>query len=188
MTTLTIRIRPATERDSSALEALVDAAVRGLGSRDYTPRQIESALRYIFGVDTQLIGDGTYYVAERDSQIVGGGGWSRRQTLFRGDQVRPAVDADGLLDPARDAAKIRAFYVHPAWARRGVGRQLLRACEQAARRAGFQRLELMATLTGAPLYAAHGFVAVEPAEVPMADGVTLPALRMAKILADSSDK
>jgi GNAT superfamily N-acetyltransferase len=175
-----ITIRPATADDIPALTALVDAAVRGLGASAYGPQQIESALKYVFGADTaRLIADGTYFVATIDGQLAGAGGWSRRTTLHAGAQVE---DVETFLDPARDAARIRAFYVHPRWARRGIGRRLLQCCEAAARAAGFTRLELLATLTGVPLYTASGFVATKPVDVTLPDGVTLPCVQMAKAL------
>jgi GNAT superfamily N-acetyltransferase len=173
--------RLATADDIPAVAGLVEAAVRGISPSAYGPQQIESGLRYIFGLDTQqLIADGTYYVAEAEGQLIGAGGWSRRATLYRGEQA--GAGQEQLLDPARDAARIRAFYVHPRWARRGVGRRLLMRCEAAAHAAGFSRLELMATLPGAPLYTAGGFVATRPVEVKMPDGVTLPCIHMAKAL------
>ena len=175
------QLRPAQMTDIPALQQLIDQAVRHLGGRDYTPQQVESSLKYVFGVDTQLIADGTYYVVEIDDQIAGAGGWSKRKTLYGGDQAK-AEPEDNLLDPARDPAKIRAFYVHPDWARHGIGRQIMTACEAAARDAGFTRLELMATLTGKPLYAACGFQVVEPDEIEMPDGVMLPVAKMVKRL------
>lgn len=176
-----LTIRLATTDDIPALGALVEAAVRGIGPSIYGPQQIESGLRYIFGLDTrQLIADGTYYVAELGGELIGAGGWSRRPTLYRGDQAR--AEEPALLDPARDAARIRAFYVHPRWARRGIGRRLLQRCETAAHGAGFSRLELVATLPGAPLYSAGGFVTTRAVEVQMPDGVTLPCMHMAKAL------
>ena len=128
--------------------------MRELQRQDYTELQIEGALETIFGVDTTLIDDGTYLVVESDSEIVACGGWSKRRTLFGGD--RWTRREDDLLDPAVDAAKIRAFFVHPAWARRGVGTLLLESCENAARAAGFRRFEMGATLTGVHLYQRRG--------------------------------
>ncbi|HMQ55198.1 MAG TPA: GNAT family N-acetyltransferase, partial [Anaerolineae bacterium] len=129
----------------------------------------------------QLIADGSYYVVEIDGQLAGAGGWSNRKTLYGGDQAKAETE-DNRLDPSRDAAKIRAFYVDPHRARQGIGRQLLRVCETAARQAGFTRLELMATLTGMPLYAACGFRVVTPAEIEMPDGIRLPVAKMEKII------
>ena len=133
---------------------MIERSVRELQRQDYTELQIEGALETIFGVDTTLIDDGTYLVVESDSEIVACGGWSKRRTLFGGD--RWTRREDDLLDPAVDAAKIRAFFVHPAWARRGVGTLLLESCENAARAAGFRRFEMGATLTGVHLYQRRG--------------------------------
>jgi GNAT superfamily N-acetyltransferase len=187
---MTIRIRLAEARDVPVLRELIDASVRGLQAGDYSPAQLESALRTVYGVDTQLIADGTYFAAEEmeaagGALLVGCGGWSRRKTLFGGDQWKEhgkgyGGDGDSLLDPATDAAKIRAFFVHPAWARRGVGGMILQACEAAARAAGFRRLEMGATLTGVPFYRAKGYVELETADVPLGDGLTLPIVRMGK--------
>jgi GNAT superfamily N-acetyltransferase len=165
-----------------------------LQSNDYSPSQIDGALATVFGVDTQLIADRTYFIAEAESytgatvpvvqgaappsSIVGCGGWSKRKTLYGGDQWTGREAA--LLDPQRDAAKIRAFFVHPAWARRGIGTMILETCENAAQSAGFTRFEMGATLTGVPLYQARGYVALENLEVPLANGETLPIVRMEK--------
>ena len=163
-----LTIRRALDADIAVLERLIDASVRGLQAQDYTPSQIENALKTVFGVDTQLIADGTYLVVEADSKIVGCGGWSKRRTLYGSDQCAGREDA--LLDPAQDAAKIRAFFVHPDWARRGIGSMILEACEHAAIAAGFMRFEMGATLTGVPLYRAKGYVALERIGVPLANG------------------
>ena len=162
------------------LNALVEQSVRVLSTDYYTPAQIDSALRYLFGIDTQLILDGTYYVAEIDGQRAGCGGWSRRRTLYGGDQSKAA--ADPLLDPARDPGRIRAFFVHPDFARRGVGRAILAACEAAAQQAGFRRLELAATLPGEPLYRALGYTPDDQSAIPFPDGQSLPIVRMHKPL------
>lgn len=175
-----IELRLATTEDIPALRELIPASVRALSENYNTPAQIESALIYIFGVDTQLIEDGTYFVAESDGQTVGAGGWSKRKTLFGGDQSK--AEADPLLDPAREAARIRAFYVHPNWARRGIGSRIIRACEDAAREAGFTKMELGSTLPGEPLYAAMGFQVTERIQVPMPDGESLPIVKMEKML------
>lgn len=177
----TRHLRVAQTEDISALQPLIEQSVRGLSQQVYTPQQIDSSLKYIFGVDSQLIGDNTYYIVEIDHQIAGAGGWSKRKTLYGGDQAKAPTE-DNLLDPARDPAKIRAFYVHPAWARQGIGRQLMAACEMAAKAAGFSKLELMATLPGQPLYAACGFQPVEPVNIDMPDGVLLPCVKMVKPL------
>ena len=174
-------IRTARPDDVPALENLLQRSVRGLSEGYYTRRQIESALRYVFGVDTQLIADGTYFVAELDSgerRIVGCGGWSKRRTLFGGDQMKSGED--DLLDPATESARIRAFFIDPNFARRGIGRSLIEACERSARAAGFRRFELGATLPGAPMYAAVGYTAISRIDHAMPDGVILPIVRMQK--------
>ena len=171
-------IRLAAPSDLPALRALIPASVRGLGAGWYTPEQIESSICHVFGPDTQLIEDGTYLVAEAGAEVIGCGGWSRRRTLYGGDQMKG--EADPLLDPAIDAARIRAFFVHPGWARRGVGTRILEACAGAARAAGFSQLELVATLPGEPLYRAHGFAARERYEVPLPGGLGLPVVRMVR--------
>lgn len=185
-----IRIRQAVAADIPVLRILIDASVRGLQTRDYTPSQIQGALATVYSVDTQLIADGTYFVAESASDapnvplIVGCGGWSKRKTLYGGDQWTGHEAA--LLDPQQDAAKIRAFFVHPLWARRGIGSIVLEVCEKAAVAAGFTRFEMGATLTGVPLYQARGYVALENLEVPLGNGESLPIVRMEKSLASKS--
>jgi GNAT superfamily N-acetyltransferase len=171
-------IRSAVPADLPALHALIPASVRALGAGYYSPDQIESSIRRVFGPDTQLIADGTYLVAEAERRLIGCGGWSRRRTLYGGDQMKG--EEDPLLDPALDAARIRAFFVHPEWARRGVGSRILEACASAARAAGFEQLELVATLPGEPLYRALGFAACERYEVPLPDGLGLPVVRMVR--------
>ena len=168
--------RRATHADVVAIRRLIDLSVRGLSTAHYTPRQIDSALQYVFGVDTQLIDDGTYFVIEGGEELAAAGGWSRRRTLYGGDQFK--ATSDPLLDPAVDAARIRAFFVHPSWARRGLARRLFEICEDAARREGFRSLELGATLPGVPLYEALGFVAAEPQVAAMPSGDELPLVRM----------
>ncbi len=173
-------IRIAQETDVPALGALIDTSVRGLQTGDYSPAQIEAALQKVFGVDSQLIADGTYFIAETTkAEIVGCGGWSKRKTLYGGD-VWTARE-DSLLDPAKDAAKIRAFFIHPNWARRGIGTLILEACENAAMAAGFRRFEMGATLTGVPLYRARGYTTLENLQVPMGE-LSLPIVRMEKRL------
>jgi len=181
---MNIHIRRAVHEDIPVLRVLIEASVRGLQAEDYTPAQIEGALKTVYGVDSQLIADGTYFVAEAEAsentapEIVGCGGWSKRKTLFGGDHWSGRQDA--LLDPRQDAAKIRAFFVHPAWARRGVGSMILEACETAARSAGFTRLEMGATLSGVPFYKAKGYEALENLDVPLGDGESMTVVRMAK--------
>jgi GNAT superfamily N-acetyltransferase len=178
-----IHIRRAVQVEIPALNALIELSVRGLQTDDYTPEQIEGALRAVFGVDTQLVSDGTYLVAETRSAnnervIAGCGGWSKRKTLFGADQWSGREDT--LLNPNVDAAKIRAFFIHPDFARRGVGTLLLQACEDAARTAGFTRFEMGATLTGAKLFAARGYVALEQLSIPLVNGAKLPIIHMEK--------
>lgn len=179
-----VRVRAATGADVDALRALIPRSARALSAGYYTAAEAESAIRHVFGVDTQLVADGTYLVAELDGALAGCGGWSRRRTLYGGDQHKAA--ADPLLDPATDAARIRAFFVAPEFARRGVGAALMRACAAAAHAAGFRRLELMATLPGIPLYEAFGFRRLEEVRERMPDGVLVPFVRMARELTTAS--
>jgi len=177
-----LALRLATLADVPAIENLIASSVRTLQAHHYTSSQREAALGTVFGVDRSLIDDGTYYVIEAaGSELAAAGGWSRRATLFGSDSS--PVKEDRWLHPARDAARIRAFFVSPPYARRGLGTRLLEACEAAARAAGFTRLELMATLTGVPLYSRHGFLPIEEAAAPLANGETLPLVRMAKQMA-----
>ena len=193
MTQANIRLRLAVPEDVPALRELINKSVRGLQTLDYSPAQIEGALQTVFGVDSQLIADGTYVVAEAKPNldalaaskskateliIVGCGGWSKRKTLYGSDHWTGREDA--LLDPLRDAAKIRAFFIHPDWARRGVGSMILKACEDAARSAGFTHYEMGATLTGAKLFGARGYAAVKPISILLANGELLPVIHMEK--------
>jgi len=173
-----VTIRQAVLEDAQALQVLIVESVRRLQAAHYSPEQMEGALGTVFGVDTQLIRDGTYFIAEVDSTVIGCGGWSRRKTLFGSDHV-PRKD-DAWLDPQQDAARIRAFFIHPDWARRGIGSQILEACEAAATAQGFSRFELVATLPGEPMYHARGFVATERFNVPLPNGAQLPVVRMTK--------
>ena len=178
------RIRLAELTDVPVLRVLIDASVRGLQTADYTPAQIDAALKTVYGVDTQLIADGSYFAAVSEtSEIVGCGGWSKRKTLFGGDQW--SGRHDDLLDPQKDAAKIRAFFVHPTWARRGIGSLILEACESAAESAGFTRLEMGATLSGVPFYRAKGYHELENVQVPLGDDESMIVVRMAKELLNS---
>lgn len=179
-----IRIRKAVAEDVRVLRQLIEESVRKLQAQDYSPAQREGALGTVFGVDSQLVADGTYLVAEaRENpsaswQLAGCGGWSKRKTLFGGDAW--TARQDSLLDPLHDAAKIRAFFVHPDWARRGIGSKILQACEEAAHDAGFKRYEMGATLTGAKLFGVRGYAEVERIEVPLKNGEKLPVIRMEK--------
>ena len=177
-----IALRLATAADIPVLEALIPLSARELQRDYYTPQQIEGALGTIFGVDSQLIADGTYFVVESADTIVGCGGWSRRTTLFGGDGGK-APGTDNQLNPATDAARIRAFFVHPSWARQGIGARIFTACEAAARAAGFRRLELVATLAGEPLYSRFAFIAGQRYALTLHTGTELPVVRMTKSLA-----
>ena len=175
-----IAIRMATMQDVPALKELIPTSARELSKGYYTPQQAESAIKYIFGMDTQLIADKTYYIAEADGQVVGCGGWSKRKTLYGGDQMK--TEQDPLLDPEQDAGRIRAFFIHPEWARKGIGRRIIEACGDAAKADGFTRMELGATLPGEPLYAAMGYEVTDRFDIPMGDGTALPAAHMKKQL------
>lgn len=173
-------VRIAKFEDIPPLNEMIAASVRGLSINYYTPAQIESAIKYVFGVDTQLVTDQTYYVVEIDGRLAGCGGWSKRNTLYGGDQHKEIEDP--LLDPATDAARIRAFFVHPDFARRGVGRYLIGVCETAAKADGFMRMEMGATLPGVPLYEAMGYRAIERIDSILPDGEVLGIVRMGKNL------
>lgn len=177
-------LRSATLDDCGAIRNLIGRSIRQLGADDYSAEQIEGALQGAFGLDTRLISDDTYLVAVSSvGQIVGCGGWSRRKTLF-GSDTRSERD-DARLNPAIDAAKIRAFFIDPAHARRGLGRRILERCEAEAQRAGFRRFELMATLPGVRLYAACGYLADRPISYPLPGGLEIPFVPMHKPAAES---
>jgi len=190
---MNVRIRKAVPEDVPVLNALIEMSVRKLQAEDYTTAQMEGALKTVFGVDSQLIADGTYLVAEVKASegesaraakkkegwvIAGCGGWSKRKTLYGGDAW--TAREDSLLDPRRDAAKIRAFFIHPDWARRGIGSMILEASENAAKAEGFTCYEMGATLTGAKLFGAKGYVAVENIEISLKNGESLPVIHMRK--------
>ena len=173
--------RLATFDDIPALQQLIAASVRKLSIGYYTDAQIESSIKYVFGVDTQLIVDGTYYVAEADGLLVGCGGWSKRNTLYGGDQHKATEDP--LLNPELDAARIRAFFVPPEYARLGVGTYIMNVCETAAKANGFKILQLGATLPGVPLYSKMGYEAFEHVDETLPDGEFLSLVKMQKVLA-----
>lgn len=175
---MTYTLRKANSADIPAIEKLIDASVRGLQAQDYTLEQIDAALRTVFTVDTQLIEDGTYFVVEQNGEMIGCGGWSQRKTLCGGDHH--AVRDNILMDPLHDAAKIRAIFVAPQWARHGIGSILLKAAEDGAMAAGFRRLEMGATLTGVPVYLRRGYREIETMKVPLEKGATLLVVRMEK--------
>jgi GNAT superfamily N-acetyltransferase len=181
LTTTEFSLRKATLADRPELESLIAESARGLSREDYTQAQIEAALGTAFGVDSELIRDGTYFVAEAGEALVGCGGWSRRKTLFGGD--RQAGRTSELLDPAHDAARIRAFFVRPDWARRGIGRALLARCEAEAVAEGFGLAELLATLPGQRLYRALGYLGEEQVVHTLPDGILIPFVPMRKRLA-----
>jgi GNAT superfamily N-acetyltransferase len=171
-------IRKAVPEDLPRIAALMRASMEALGAAVYGPAELPSAVRYIAVADPQLVDDGTYFVIEEGGQLVACGGWSARTKLFTGSAAQEGLA--GRLDPARDAARIRAMFVHPAHARRGLGRRILDAAEDDARRAGFVRFELMATLPGVPLYAACGYREIERTTIELPDGVTLETVRMGR--------
>ena len=173
-------IRRAELADREAIARLIAQSARGLSRDEYSEPQIEAALQTVFGVDTNLILDGTYFVADSGGRLVGCGGWSKRRTLFGGDQF--AERDASQLDPQVEAAKIRAFFIHPECARKGVARAILAACESAARADGFRSLELMATLPGVKLYRACGYAGDERVEYEMGDGLRLGLVPMRKEL------
>jgi GNAT superfamily N-acetyltransferase len=176
-------LRLAREADIPELAELIPLSVRALQASYYSTAQMNGALGSVFGVDRQLIRDGTYFVVEHEKELIGCGGWSKRKTLFGSDHQTGRDDAE--LNPARDAARIRAFFIQPNWARHGLGRAILEACEKAIRAAGFRSVELAATLPGLPFYAAFNYSAMERYEIPLAKGLGLPVVRMTKNFAVS---
>jgi GNAT superfamily N-acetyltransferase len=173
-------LRLASPSDVPALERLIVESARKLGSPDYTQTQIEAALGTAWGVDTELIHDGTYFLVETDGQIVACGGWSYRGTLFGGDSQ--AGRQSRTLDPLHEPARIRAFFVHPDWARRGLGRLLLEKCEAEAKARGFRAFELVATLPGQRLYRDFGYVGETRTEYPLKNGITIEFIPMKKVI------
>ena len=169
------RLRPAQLHDVPVLEALIARSGIGLSVGFYSAEQAAAVTRYVFGVDTQLIADQTYFVIEDAGRVVACGGWSKRRTLFGGDRAKTGPDP--LLDPSHEAARIRAFFVDPGMARRGLGSQLMRHCMHEASRDGFSALELVATLPGEPLYLAYGFAIIERFELDL-PGIQVPVTRM----------
>jgi GNAT superfamily N-acetyltransferase len=173
-------IRKAVADDLPAIAAVMRASLADLGAAYYDPQQLASALRYIAVPDRQLIDDGTYFVAEEEARVVACGGWSGRKKLYSGPSSEDALE--GSLDPLVDAARIRAMFVDPAYARRGLGRQILQAAENDAAHAGFTRFELMATLPGVPLYETCGYEPVEQVTMELPDGAKLGAVKMRRVL------
>ena len=186
-------MRLAEEDDIPSLHALIEASVRGLQAGDYTPAQIEGALGTVLGLDTQLIRDRSYFVAEPDGEsaqdkapLAACGGWSKRRTLFGSDNA--SVREPELLDPVVDAAKVRAIFVHPAYARRGLGSLILAHVEAAAEAAGFTRFEMGSTLTGVPLYSLKGYIEQERVAVPLRNGEVLPVVRMTRSVQGKNER
>lgn len=174
-----ITIRKATASDAPAIDALMKRSMARLGPPAYDDRQVASAIRYIASVDRQLIEDETYFVVECEGQLIGCGGWSRREKLFSGPSDQTSSKR---LDPSRDPARVRAMFVDPDWARRGIGRRILDACESEARREGYRRVALMATLSGEALYLACGYEPIESTSFVLPDGVALGGTKMEKAL------
>jgi GNAT superfamily N-acetyltransferase len=170
--------RLATEDDIPSLQKLIPLSVRTLQAPYYTSAQMDAALGPVFGVDRQLIRDRTYFVVEKDAEILGCGGWSKRRSFFGSDMGRAEPDCE--LDPKLEPARIRAFFVHPDWARQGIGRSILEACEKAVRSCHFSRVDLVATLAGEPLYAALGYTSVQRSTIDLPGGLELPVVRMSK--------
>jgi GNAT superfamily N-acetyltransferase len=175
------RLRLATRADAPAIQRLMRASAHALSAPFYDARQIASVEAHVAVLDEQLIDDGTYYVADGDlGELAACGGWSRRDKLFTGT----ATSGDArLLDPTREPARVRAMFVAPGWARRGLGHAIVNRCEEDARAAGFTMVELMATLPGEPLYIACGYVVAERCDLVLPDGVAIGAARMTKQIA-----
>ncbi len=173
-------IRLARMSEKPLLEALIARSGIGLADGFYTPQEAAAITRQVFGVDSALVDDGTYFAIEDEGTVVACGGWSRRATDFGGDGAKHGNDR--LLDPASEPARIRTFFVDPSMARRGLGSMLLRHCMEAAGKAGFRSLELVSTMPGEPLYLAHGFIAIEAIALPLADGVVVRLTRMGRRL------
>ena len=176
-----IKLRKAELSDRPAIAQLIKLSARELSREEYSDTQIEGAVASVFGVDSDLIYDGTYFVAEVSGALVGCGGWSKRRTLFGGDQYAGRESTE--LSPSSDAARIRAFFIHPEWARKGIGRAILERCEAEAQASGFRSLELMATLPGLNFYRALGYVGHERVTYDLDGGVSIDFIPMRKKLA-----
>ena len=173
-------IRNATLGDIDAIKDLIEKSVHGLQAGEYSKSQRDAALGTVFGVDTNLLKDQTYFIIEVGGKIAGCGGWSYRKAMFGADTLTSAEPEK--LDPANDAARVRAFFIHPDFARRGLGAVILEHCENAARKAGFKKCALGATLTGVPFYEKHGYKEIEKLETPLPNGETLGIVMMDKSL------
>ncbi len=174
-------LRAAAEADIPRMEALIARSGIALSKGFYSDEQAAAVTRHVFGVDSQLVADGTYFLIERDGVAVACGGWSKRATLYGGDRAKSGPDP--LLDPATQAGRIRAFFVDPGVPRQGLGSMLMRHCEAEALAQGFRTLELAATLPGVPLYLASGFELVEDFEITLPGGIQLPLAHMRKRIA-----
>ena len=175
-------LRKATRYDQERIERLIAESVRGLSSDDYSATQIELSIQSVFGVDLELIDDQTYFVAEAaDGTLAGCGGWSKRRTLYGASRYEESRDSEEL-DPRKDAAKIRAFFINPEFARKGIGTAILRACEDETRSHGFALAEMMSTLPGVKLYSVHGYDGDERVPVPVGEGASIDCIRMTKAL------
>ncbi len=175
---MSLTYRLAVFADIPALEELIPLSARKLQVGFYSEAQIEGAIGTVFGVDSQLIHDGTYFVSLDGERVIGCGGWSKRKALYGGDRAKTAIDP--LRDPATEPAMIRAFFIHPDYARRGIGRRIMELSEAAALAAGFWQIEIVATLAGTPLYAAFAYETVERLEIPLPNGAVMPVVRMRK--------
>jgi GNAT superfamily N-acetyltransferase len=178
---MTYFIRKATAEDQTEIARLIAESVRGLSREDYSSREIELSIKTVFGVDTELIADETYFVAEANGAIVGCGGWSKRKTLYGASHYAHSRES-GFLNPKTDAAKIRAFFIHPNWARKGIGKAILEICEREAKAHGFRAAEMMSTLPGVRLYTACGYAGDELTEVPVGEGEKIICVKMSKKL------
>ncbi len=174
-----MRLRHTRPQDVPLLDALIEKSLRTMGAGHYTRRQIEGALQYAVRIDGQLVRDQTLYVVEYGSQLIACGAWSRRSAMYRGDHRSPE---NALLDPKLHPARVRSFYVHPDWTRRGLGSWLMAECTAAARNAGFRAVELTATRMGVPLYTKFGYEVISEGEVVFPDGVRFPTTLMRKEL------
>lgn len=178
MTSVEPILRLATVHELDRFDALMKSSTHAIFPTFYDQVQTDSSVRYVAAVDKTLVEDGTYFVVEADRELIACGGWSRRGKLYSGSAE--GIDDDAMLDPAWQPAHVRAMFVRGDWTRRGIGTLVLDACEAAARAEGFQKLDLMATLPGLPLYERYGFRVVEPVDIPLADGINIAGAAMEK--------
>ncbi len=178
---MSFKLRKAKFEDQAEIAALIAESVRGLSGADYNENQIELSIKTVFGVDTDLIADETYFVAESEGKIVGCGGWSKRRTLYGASIYEQSRDSE-ILNPEFDAAKIRAFFIHPEFARKGIGTAILQACETEAKAHGFRVAEMMSTLPGVKLYAVRGYAGDERVSIPIGEDEQIICVRMRKNL------